>query len=97
MGRGNKVFLNRKTIPIFKFFDTEVDNFYHSKFMAKLANLAYHLSRKNIQANKDGHHDPVEDTFATLQVFLPHEDLLKGGQSTHNPNYDIAMLTLTGT
>ena len=65
--------------------------------MAKLANLTYYLSRKTIQANKDGYRDPVEDAFATLQVFLPHEDLLKGAQSTYNPNYDIATLTLTGT
>ena len=48
------------------------------KSTAKLANLVYHLSRKTIQASKDGYHDPVEDAFATLQIFLPHEDLFKG-------------------
>ena len=36
---------------------------------------------KTIQANKDGYHDPVEDVFAALLVFLAHEDLFKGAPS----------------
>ena len=60
---------------------------------SKLANLVHHLLGKTIQANKDGH-DPVEDAFAALEIFLAHEDLFKGAPS--NPRYNIATITSTG-
>ena len=61
---------------------------------SKLANLAHHLFGKTIQANEDGHHDPVEDAFAALEIFLAHEGLFKEAPS--NPRHDIATLTSTG-
>lgn len=62
------------------------------KITSKLASLAHNLLGREIQT--DEHHDPVEDAFATLEIFLRHRDLFDEDPSDLGDN--IATLTATG-
>ena len=62
------------------------------KKTSKLAALAHNLLGREIQTNTQ--HNPIEDAFATLQIFLQHRDLFE--EAPCDLRDDIVTLTATG-